>query len=115
MMSLPCCEDRERYEPRPPLCNVGVCFCCLNTHYIRRNFAMAPKLLVIGGGFAGVFAAKGAKTQGFDVTLIDKKARESQISAPRRFETRSRFALSLSLRTFSTSSTPLSEPASSQR
>jgi predicted NAD/FAD-dependent oxidoreductase len=37
-----------------------------------KNIKMAPKLLIIGGGFAGVHCAKGATAAGYEVTVVDK-------------------------------------------
>ena len=43
---------------------------------------MAPKLLIIGAGFAGLYVAKDAVKQGFDVTIVDPKVRSGKLLTP---------------------------------
>ena len=43
---------------------------------------MAPKLLIIGAGFAGLYVAKDAVKQGFDVTIVDPKVRSGKLLMP---------------------------------
>ena len=42
---------------------------------------MAPSLVIVGGGFAGINVAKGAVKAGFVVTVIDPKVRYGCIAS----------------------------------
>jgi NADPH-dependent 2,4-dienoyl-CoA reductase/sulfur reductase-like enzyme len=56
--------------------------------FVELVLIMAPKLLIIGAGFAGLYVAKDAAKQGFDVTIVDPKVRPGKLLTLSETETR---------------------------